>query len=341
MWCLLHTSSLTLITLLQLFELLLAFRAGSTRTASHNRLNLAKSLDHYQGPAVRVVRCFPNLSRREAERAVAEGHVRVDGQVIKPGYRLVGGQTLTLGKKKIHWEPIACALQLESTNNPSSSQSPSSSLVYYKYHKPVGVACTTDKHDRRGLWHSLPKKFRRNDKPIFPVGRLDLDSEGLVLLTNDGRLANDLLQPKYKQEKEYIVTVRPPGLTAEDLQRLQSGVEITTRQQRGGAETTGFTRPCIVEALDKSKQTLRFVLHEGRNRQIRKMVSALGSDVTSLKRIRHGVLSLNDLPSGMVASVGDDELALLAASVNQHTTNKRQSFRGHRKKNIHHRQLRP
>ena len=296
---------------------------------SHQRL--AATVDHYEGPPVRVVRCFPNLSRREAEQAVAEGRVRVDGNVIAPGYRLVGGQELMLGNKKIPWEPIARALQLEGGKNSGDEKGPLSPLVYFKYHKPLGVACTMDKHDRRGLWYSLPKSARQKDKQIFPVGRLDLDSEGLVILTNDGRLADALLQPKYKEDKEYIVSIRPPGISHENLERLQSGVVITTTQQRTGQETTEVTRPCMVEALDDSRQTLRFVLHEGRNRQIRKMISAVGSDVTSLKRIRHGIVSLDDVPSGGIVPLSDSELALLTASVKQRQENKNRLIRGSRK----------
>lgn len=279
--------------------------------------------EQYNGPALRIARCIPSLSRRKAEEAVVMGRVKVDGNVVvTPSYRLVGGQQLTLDGRKVHWESKAITLNEGATNGTSNSnrqqtaskkkkkKNASSSLLYYKYHKPVGVTCTMDKHDRRGLFYSLPSKLKK--LPLFPVGRLDLDSEGLVFMTNDGRLSDALLQPMYKQEKEYIVEVRP-RLSATQIAELASGVLITTVQQRGGKETTKLTQPCHVEEINnnqhQSSSLLRFVLVEGRNRQIRKMVNAVGNhEVISLKRIRQGVLSLGKLPSGAILPLQDQEL---------------------------------
>ena len=302
--------------------------------------------EKYNGPALRIARCFPNLSRRKAEEAVVKGRVKVDGNVVvTPSYRLVGGQKLTLDDRKIHWESKAIALNNEgassSTNNTNNRQqttsnkkkktknaSSSSSSLYYKYHKPVGVTCTMDKHDRRGLFYALPSKLKK--LPLFPVGRLDLDSEGLVFLTNDGPLADAMLQPMYKQEKEYIVEVRP-RLSVTQIAELAAGVLITTVQQRGGKETTKLTQPCHVEEIvntnpqqssPSSSFLLRFVLVEGRNRQIRKMVHAVSQqqqhhEVVSLKRIRQGVLSLGKLPSGTILPLQDKERNELFALVNK------------------------
>jgi pseudouridine synthase len=304
--------------------------------------------EKYNGPALRIARCFPNLSRRKAEEAVVTGRVKVDGNVVvTPSYRLVGGQKLTLDDRKIHWESKAIALNNEgasssSTNNTNNRQQTtsnkkkktknaslsSSSSLYYKYHKPVGVTCTMDKHDRRGLFYALPSKLKK--LPLFPVGRLDLDSEGLVFLTNDGPLADAMLQPMYKQEKEYIVEVRP-RLSVTQIAELAAGVLITTVQQRGGKETTKLTQPCHVEEIvntnpqqssPSSSFLLRFVLVEGRNRQIRKMVHAVSQqqqhhEVISLKRIRQGVLSLGKLPSGTILPLQDKERNELFALVNK------------------------
>ena len=311
--------------------------------SSHNNNHDEK----YNGPALRIARCFPNLSRRKAEEAVVKGRVKVDGNVVvTPSYRLVGGQKSTLDDRQIHWERKAKALNNEgasssSTNNTNNRQqttsnkkkktknaSSSSSSLYYKYHKPVGVTCTMDKHDRRGLFYALPSKLKK--LPLFPVGRLDLDSEGLVFLTNDGPLADAMLQPMYKQEKEYIVEVRP-RLSVTQIAELAAGVLITTVQQRGGKETTKLTQPCHVEEIvntPSSSSLLRFVLVEGRNRQIRKMVHAVSQqqqqqhqqqhhEVVSLKRIRQGVLSLGKLPSGTILPLQDKERNELFALVNK------------------------
>ena len=281
----------------------------------------------YDGPPIRVSKCFPNLSRRQAEQTVKEGRVQVDGSVVNPGYRLIGGQRLTVDNQNIDWESKAIALlhsdekgqtkHIPKKKKKSSAES-NNPFVYYKYHKPVGVTCTMDKHDKRGLVYSLPPKIRKTHGDIFPVGRLDLDSEGLVLVTNDGQLAEHMLQPKYEHEKEYVVEIQP-RLSEEQIQDLSDGVVITTLQQRGGKSTTKPTKPCVVEeVVSRTKpniQTLRFVLCEGRNRQIRKMVESVGSKVVKLQRVRQNVLKLGKLPSRNIVPLLDTELEQLLLSL--------------------------
>jgi pseudouridine synthase len=328
----------------------------------------------YQGPGFRVVKCFPHLARRQADQAVQDGRVTVNGELATPSLRLRGGDVLTLDGKPVKWESRAVA----------EEQSAGDKFVYFKYHKPIDVASSWDKNDRSSILHFLPPdmlvrrgggegqamlgKFPTKDmmemrrqqqmgtykgKRLFPVGRLDKDSTGLMLLTDDGRVVNALLQPRASKDKEYIVKVNRK-VPSSDVETLASGVEITTTQQRGNMQVvTGMTLPCIVENLSASKRapmsdfdeddeaedikdtwerrgarsrgqrggrggrggrgrgggasregrssgvegdTLRFVIQEGRNRQIRRMLDALGYRVISLTRVRFGDIQLGCPP---------------------------------------------
>lgn len=273
---------------------------------------------------VRVVKCFPNLSRRQADKAALDGRVRVDGNVVPPSFRLTSmDQVLTLDQKPVRWQ--AKAREGQRPGGTAKGKRQSSMYKYYRYHKPTGVTCTMDLHDKRSLAHKLPHKLRAIKPKLFPVGRLDLDSHGLVLLTNDGKLADALLQPRFHREKEYHVVVQPP-LSPKAIEKLRRGVEITTVQQRTQKVTTAKTNPCRVEYLPGtgSKRTttpiLRFVLSEGRNRQIRKCVEAVGSTVVSLQRVRQGTLDLGNQASGSVLPLQDTELQALIDSSTQQSS---------------------
>ena len=135
---------------------------------------------------------------------------------------------------------------------------------------------------------------------IYPIGRLDKDSEGLLLMTNDGEFANLIMHPSHHVSKTYRVTVRP-SVSDEQLTQLSSGVEIDGRK----------TAPAVIHVLDKEpgRVVLQITIHEGRNRQVRRMCEAAGMTVTRLKRIKEGNLSLGELPLGKWRYLTEDELA--------------------------------
>lgn len=206
-------------------------------------------------------------SRRGAETLLREGRVCVNGEIASLGDSVdperdvvtVDGRTLR-------------------------AESP----AYWLVHKPRGVLTTVrDTHGRRTVVDLLPDRSRR----LFPVGRLDLDTEGLVLLTNDGELAQVLLHPSYESEREYEVTVSR-RISRDALRRLGEGVELDD----------GLTAPATVGHVrfDRSADTsvFRLTLIEGKKRQIRRALAFLGHPVTALLRVRMGTLRLGDLAAG-------------------------------------------
>lgn len=160
--------------------------------------------------------------------------------------------------------------------------------------KPVGVVSTAKEPGKRPAVVSLVDSEAR----LYPVGRLDADSTGLILLTNDGELANRLTHPRYEVPKSYRAELRRPPSDA-DLRRLAGGVELED----------GRTGPAEVRRL--GEREIELVLHEGRNRQVRRMAEAVGNEVVSLRRVRFGPIELGDLPEGASRRLGDDDIARL------------------------------
>ena len=267
----------------------------------------------YTGAGFRLVRCMPHLKRREADAAVSAGRVLVNGELVRPSMRVKSGDVVTLDGKTMRWEPYAASVEAELGEGVGGGASGSSTFVYLLYNKPRGVVCTVEPGQRTSLLYALERERKRlKNARFFPVGRLDKDSSGLVLLTNDGRVSDALLDPSRKAEKEYDVDVHKEVREA-DVDRLAAGVVITTTQQRGLEETTASTQPCEVRKI--GNRNLRFVLKEGRNRQIRKMCEALGYDVTRLHRTRIDELTLGDLEVGGLRPLDEDELESLSARV--------------------------
>jgi 23S rRNA pseudouridine2605 synthase len=160
--------------------------------------------------------------------------------------------------------------------------------------KPAGVVSTAKEPGKRPAVVSLVDSQAR----LYPVGRLDADSTGLLLLTNDGELANRLTHPRYEVEKAYrAVLERPPS--AADLRRLASGVELDD----------GPTAPA--EARRRGEREIEIVLREGRNRQVRRMAEAVGNRVVSLRRVRFGPIELGDLPEGKARRLEENDIARL------------------------------
>jgi len=265
----------------------------------------------YAGAGFRLVRCMPHLKRREADAAVTAGRVLVNGELVRPSTRVKSGDVVTLDGKPMRWEPYAASVEAELGEDADGGST--TTFVYLLYNKPRGVVCTVEPGQRTSLLYALERERKRlKNARFFPVGRLDKDSSGLVLLTNDGRVSDALLDPSRKAEKEYDVDVHKEVREA-DVDRLAAGVVITTTQQRGLEETTAPTQPCEVRKI--GNRNLRFVLKEGRNRQIRKMCEALGYDVTRLHRTRIDELMLGDLEVGGLRPLDEDELESLSARV--------------------------
>ncbi|KAK7230871.1 RNA pseudouridylate synthase [Aureococcus anophagefferens] len=241
---------------------------------------------------------------RTAARAtppVASGPRAGQRRTAKPSLRLRSGDTLALDGKKRDWEALAAKLE------------GGGGLEYYAYHKPEGVACTTDANDRRSLRRAPAlKKLFAGGKRVFPAGRLDVDSCGLVLLTNDGAAADaSALQPSSKLDKVYEVELDRRAAD-DDVAALAAGVEIATPLQRGSkAEKTG--KRCPATRRGGGRRWLVVTLAEGRNRQLRRMAEALGYEVTSLRRVAFGPVSLGDLRPGTLRPLRGGRDAVILA----------------------------
>lgn len=219
-------------------------------------------------------------SRRAAEELIRSGRVSVNGVVIQ--------------KMGVQIDPQCDRVQVDGHNVQHIEQ-----LVYVVLNKPVGVLSSShDNRGRRTVVDLVPQVNQR----VYPVGRLDYDSQGLILLTNDGDLAVRLTHPRYGVSKVYRVLVSGHPTSA-TLAHLASGVELDD----------GLTLPARVEAIRATEDTteLEFELYEGRNRQIRRMCSAVGHPVIKLLRIRMGPLHLGDLPLGKWRMLSQDEVSAL------------------------------
>jgi 23S rRNA pseudouridine2604 synthase len=211
-------------------------------------------------------------SRRGADKWIAEGRVTINGTVAELGSQAEPGDDVRVDGKPI---------KVEQQN------------VYIALNKPIGITSTTEKHIKGNIVDFVNHPLR-----IFHIGRLDKDSSGLILLTNDGDIVNEILRAENKHEKEYIVTVDKP-LTASFIKDMSSGVEILDTK----------TLPCKVEQL--TKYTFNITLMQGLNRQIRRMCSALGYEVRDLHRIRIMNIHLDGLANGQWRDLTEDELTEL------------------------------
>lgn len=224
-------------------------------------------------------------SRRKAEEYIAAGRVKVNGRPCKLGDKALPGKDLiTLDGEKI--------------NIPKKKQ-----LYYIMLHKPRGYVTTmNDELDRRCVTELLEDFPER----VYPVGRLDKNSEGLLLLTNDGNFANDIMHPSRHISKTYRVTVRP-DINDDQLVKLSTGVEIDGR----------MTNECSVIVLDKqpNRVVLQMTIHEGRNRQIRKMCEAVGLEVARLKRTAIGPIKLGMLQPGEYRELTSEELRAIRTAI--------------------------
>ncbi|HSP12494.1 MAG TPA: 23S rRNA pseudouridine(2604) synthase RluF [Salegentibacter sp.] len=211
-------------------------------------------------------------SRREADKLIDQGRITLNGKVPEMGTKVSARDEVRVDGKLI---------SAEEKKEPN---------VYLAFNKPVGIVCTTDTRVEKDNIID----FINYPKRIFPIGRLDKPSEGLIFLTNDGDIVNKILRARNNHEKEYIVTVNRP-ITSDFINRMSNGVPILN--------TT--TKKCEVEKLGKNE--FRIVLTQGLNRQIRRMCEFLGYEVTSLKRIR--IMNVNlDVPVGKWRALTNEEL---------------------------------
>ena len=218
-------------------------------------------------------------SRRGADKVIAEGKVTINGVKADLGSQVEPGDDVRVSGKRI-------------------KEKAAQENVYIALNKPVGITSTTEKNVKGNI-----VDFVGHSQRIFHVGRLDKDSEGLILLTNDGDIVNEILRAENRHEKEYIVTVDRP-ITPEFLKKMASGVEILDTK----------TLPCEVEQL--SKFVFQITLTQGLNRQIRRMCEALGYNVRALKRIRIMNIHLNSLPVGKWRDLTAKELDRLFKDLN-------------------------
>ncbi|PRY86940.1 23S rRNA pseudouridine(2604) synthase RluF [Mongoliibacter ruber] len=223
-------------------------------------------------------------SRREADKLIEKGKVTINGKVPEMGTKIQKGDEVRVNGKLI--------------------TEPKEDHVYIAFNKPVGIVCTTDiKAEKDNIIDYI-----NHPKRIFPIGRLDKPSEGLIFLTSDGDIVNKILRARNNHEKEYIVTVKKP-ITADFIQKMGNGVPILDT----------VTKKCEVKKIDRFK--FNIVLTQGLNRQIRRMCDYLGYEVTKLKRVRIMNIHL-DVPLGKWRELSSKEMAeinnLIADSAKTH-----------------------
>ena len=222
-------------------------------------------------------------SRRAADKLIDQGRITINDKVPEMGTKVTPGDLVKVDGKPVSKE------ELKEPN------------VYIAFNKPVGIVCTTDtrvEKDNIIDYINYPKR-------IFPIGRLDKPSEGLIFLTNDGDIVNKILRARNNHEKEYVVSVNKP-VTPDFIKKMSSGVPILDT----------VTRECEVEKL--GHHTFRIVLTQGLNRQIRRMCEFLDYEVTSLKRVRIMNVSL-DIPVGEWRDLTSEELNTINSLTDEST----------------------
>ncbi|MCR5545241.1 MAG: pseudouridine synthase [Lachnospiraceae bacterium] len=213
-------------------------------------------------------------SRREGDRLVSEGRVTIDGEVAMMGSKVRAGQEVCVDDKPVFVEEKEVVLL---------------------FHKPRGIVCTAEKREKDNVIDYINYPLR-----IYPVGRLDKDSHGLLILTNQGDLTNEILKASNYHEKEYIVRVNKP-ITGQFMMHMQSGVYLS--------ELDKTTAPCKVKKIDD--KIFSIVLTQGLNRQIRRMCRELDYHVRDLKRVRIMDFTLDGIAEGKYRTLSKEEIRSL------------------------------
>jgi pseudouridine synthase len=219
-------------------------------------------------------------SRRGADKLIEENRVTINGLIPELGTKVQPGDVVFVDGKLIGAMPAN-----------------KSDRVYIAYNKPIGITCTTELHVRGNIIEAIGHKER-----IFPIGRLDKPSEGLIFLTSDGDIVNKILRAENSHDKEYIVTVDKP-ISERFILRMSKGVPILGT----------ITKPCIVKV--HSKFEFRIILTQGLNRQIRRMCEYLDYEVLKLKRSRIMSVELGTLRPGQWRDLTDDEMTDINSAV--------------------------
>lgn len=226
----------------------------------------------------KFIAAYSQFSRRKADELIQQGHVFLNNDQVK-----------TLG---VNIDPEKDILKIDNKIISPQSQS---EKIYLALYKPAGYLSTrSDEFGRRTVMLLLPKITN-----LKPVGRLDYNTEGLILISNDGEFINHNTHPRYEREKEYT-SIIDGQLTAEEKQKIEKGIVIE------GKKTS--TAKIIIEKTSKIETVLRITIHEGRNRQIRKMFDSLNHPVKYLKRIRVGNIVLGDLKKGSYRHLTKQEI---------------------------------
>ena len=223
-------------------------------------------------------------SRREADRQIAAGNVQIDGRIAMIGDRVVRGQTV-----------LYCGRKVKKENE----------IILLAVNKPVGVVCTAEKREKNNIID-----FLKYPKRVYPVGRLDKNSKGLILMTNQGEIVNKIMRAGNMHEKEYVVTV-DKDITDDFLKRMSKGVFLE--------ELNTKTRPCRI--WKTKKRTFHIILTQGLNRQIRRMCEVFQYRVTELERIRIMNIELGDLKPGTYRNISKKEWTKLLHSISDSTNN--------------------
>lgn len=219
-------------------------------------------------------------SRREADKLIEQNRVTINDKLPELGTKVIPTDIVKVDGKIV-----------------GAVASDKSDRVYIIYNKPIGITCTTERHVRGNIIDAIGHNAR-----IFPVGRLDKPSEGLIILTSDGDIVNKILRAENAHDKEYEVTVNQP-ISERFIKRMARGVPILGT----------VTKPCIVKPIGKDKFTI--ILTQGLNRQIRRMCEFLGYEVTKLKRNRIMHLELGNLRPGQWRNLTEKELLQLQKAV--------------------------
>jgi 23S rRNA pseudouridine2604 synthase len=232
-------------------------------------------------------------SRREAEKWIVDGCVTINDNPTQLGNRVFEGDVVKINGKPLNAKP---------------------KTLYIAFNKPVGIVCTTDLKERKNI-----VDFINHPQRLFPIGRLDKPSQGLIFLTNDGDIVNKILRAGNNHEKEYVVSVRQP-ITSEFIQKMGSGLPILG--------TT--TKKCEVTKL--SDYAFKIVLTQGLNRQIRRMCDYLNYEVTSLKRTRIMNVNLDGLKVGEWRELTEKEMLQINKMIADSSKTEEASIDAHKKK---------
>lgn len=232
-------------------------------------------------------------SRREADRYIEQGNVKLNGKRAKIGDQVYPGDRVHVNGNEL--EPLEA--------RPNDASGRAAQHVYIVLNKPMGVTSTTEQSDRTNI-----VDFVNHSKRIFPVGRLDKDSQGLIFLTSDGDIVNKILRASNNHEKEYIVTVNKP-ITDEFITGMSAGVPILGQR----------TKKCFIKK--ETPTIFRIVLVQGLNRQIRRMCEYFGYEVVKLERVRIMNITMKGLPQGDWRDLTIDELNVIFKAIEKSEAN--------------------